>query len=257
MDKEQATHFIRNRLDQGMELDAISIELSKLVNAPQELITRFVWQVASSFPTEQSLEHPFPSPQQELEPATHAMQKEPAQPHMDDPESILAQPVVKEDEIASRLHPPSDPRTTVERPSSPQTAQAVLPNQDELVNLVVQNTKKHHKYSNIVETVCTETGWSWNDAQRFVARIQTDNQEQIAKSQRSFMIPFSVGFIIGGFLLLLWSILASFDYYSALTNHTQSTLSVELLPFTIAGYVTSLSLITGGLYGLYRISSEK
>jgi hypothetical protein len=71
------------------------------------------------------------------------------------------------------------------------------------------------------------------------------------------LLPFSAGFVIAGFLLLLWSIIAIFDYYQAFTQPGTITLFADFLPLVITGIVISLGLISGGSFGLYKVLSER
>ena len=70
------------------------------------------------------------------------------------------------------------------------------------------------------------------------------------------MIPFSIGFIIGGGLLLLWSVAAIFDYYNAITHQGYSTLSLDLIPLVIGALIASFGIIAGGIIGLYRTLAQ-
>jgi hypothetical protein len=124
-------------------------------------------------------------------------------------------------------------------------------NRLELERFILQSLKKHRRQNDIVQVVCERTGWSWNKAQRFVARTQTKNHHELTKRNRLFMIPFSSIFIIGGFLLLLWSVLALLDYYNGYSGQGTSTLPFDFIILVFAGLLTSFGIIAGGIYGLY------
>ena len=110
---------------------------------------------------------------------------------------------------------------------------------EELAEFVVQSLKRHQRFNDIVESVCQKTGMSWNQAHRFVARTQTEHHKELTKSSRTIMIPLSIGFIVGGILLLIWSIGTMFDYYTAFTSQDYTILPVEFIFLVGGAFVTS------------------
>jgi hypothetical protein len=254
MDEKQATNFILNRLNLGHEKNNIATDLSELLGAPQDIVTRFVNKVAASY---------TPPPGS----ITITPQPKLTTPFSEDEFNIESQSDLDEDAYQKTENYYQYPDSHVEAEQvTPQLQQEKagpqIQNQDlplksnvdlaELKTFVIKNLKKHTRHNDIVAEVCQRAQWNWNDAQRFVARTQTEHHGQLTKSQRSFMIPFSIIFIFGGILLLVWSGMTLYDYYQGYTGPEYSTLSLDFLPLVLGGLVTSFGIIAGGIFGLYR-----
>jgi hypothetical protein len=127
-----------------------------------------------------------------------------------------------------------------------------------LTKFVLQEIKHQRRQSDIIETICKRTGWHWNEAQLFVARARTTHHGEITKSQSRFMIPFSVVFIAGGVLLLIWSSYALADYYLGFTSADRTTtLAADFIPLVFGALITSFGIIAGGIFGLYRTLASR
>ncbi|MCJ7701965.1 MAG: hypothetical protein MUO62_10300 [Anaerolineales bacterium] len=246
MDKEQATAYILARLKLGDEKISIAHDLSHQLNAPQNIILRFIDRVAGSYKNEISPNQDGSSPSFSPPRSTPLVKIS-----ADEPSHQIASPEnnagLSDPNRASaeHLHLPED------EPHPPNTI-----DNEALSGFVLENLKKHRRHNDIVEEICKRTGWSWNDSQRFVARTQTEKHAEIAKSKKTFMIPFSIGFILGGGLLLLWSAAAIFDYYNAITHREYSALSSDFIPLVIGALIASFGIIAGGIIGLYRTLAQ-
>lgn len=255
MEKYEAERFVIQRLNLGDDKKEIAVELSQLLGAPTELVKRFVDQVSKS---QQQL--PSTIHEEFMKSDLESLSDDGAigviegddspylydEPLIDEAENIESSPHEKEDNIIiTKQKPPDD---------EDESGTAPHPNKEEQLELesfVLQSLKKHRRQNDIVQVVCERTGWSWNKAQLFVARTQTRNHHELTKRNRLFMIPFSGIFIIGGILLLLWSVLALFDYYNGYSGQGTSTLPLDFIVLVIAGLLTSFGIIAGGIYGLY------
>ena len=262
MEKKEAEIFVIKRLDLGLKVEEIADELSLRLGAPQELLLKFVNQVAEPYIQSQKPNfdsHPIPNEQEKIE----------GQPSLDKytlEQDTLLDNALSKDEITQDDRESLPASQTITYQSEPaeedseyhfeQETEGYAKNLDvdliELKEEILHDLKIQKRYSDIVQKVCESTGWSWDEAQRYVARTQTKNHHKINLSQRTFMIPFSVIFIIGGLLLLIWSIMTFMDYQSAMTGQGNSTLSTDFIPLLLGGFFASFGIIAGGIYGLYR-----
>ncbi len=253
MDKHEATQYILNQLKSGHDHIGIAADLSERLNAPPELALKFVQQVASNF----SPEPESSLPKSEPDPQT-------VQPFVDDddlPEIELKPIYTESPEPQDFSQPQFDPTPNYPQPETDGEQSNPAKEKDfdiEVVtNDVVEQLKNHRRYSDIVEYVAQKTGWHWNESQRFVARTQTENHDELSQSQNKFMIVFSATFILGGFLLMGWSVIALLDYAQALSSPQYATLSFDFFPLILIAFVSSFGIIGGGVFGLYRIMTNR
>lgn len=128
---------------------------------------------------------------------------------------------------------------------------------DRLESIVIQKIKKQQRHNDIVEFVCKETGWTWNRGQRFVARTQTTNHDELSKNQNRFTTLLSIGAILGGLGLLFWAVSILVDYYRAYYGQVPSILSTDFIPLVFLGLFSSLGFISGGTFGIYKTLSNQ
>jgi len=256
MDKYQATHYILKHLRQGADKIEIAADLCERLNAPPEMVLKFVEQVAASF-TPPPPPIPKETPPEALPSSVYpfALDDRPVEVYEFEP--VYA-------ESPERSSPEISEYDPTPNYASQGGGQDQLPKLEEiefdaeaLTQYVVQLLKKHRRHNDIVEYVANKTGWHWNESQRFVARTQTQRHGELTQSQNRFMIPLSIAFILGGLLLLGWSILALLDYYLAYTGRGNSALAVDFVPLVIGSLFTSFGIIAGGIFGLYRTLSSR
>jgi hypothetical protein len=259
MDEKQATNFILNRLNLGHDINIISDDLSKLLGVPSDIVMRFVNKIAASHtppPGSFSKTPPYKSAPPF---STDVLITEPSSDLNEDtnqgPDDDFQYPDSQTEAEQETLQP------SKEKLRAPFQHQESLPisniDLDELKAFVIKSLKKHIRHNDIIEEVCQRAQWNWNESQRFVARTQTEQHSQLTKSRLSFMVPFSVIFILGGIFLLFWSGLTLYDYYLGFTNPEYSTLSLDFLPLVLGGLVTGFGIIAGGIFGLYRSLSNQ
>ncbi len=267
MEKPEARDFVLQRLQLGYEKEEIVKDLCQRLGAPSELVLRFVNQVSENYLRNQNSGiSPFViiDQKEKIENETGLEDKAMDQSGKDDSISVEGEASI--DEIVTLEQKSSEyeeERSAIEQAESQSRNEfeeiSIVNdiNIPELEQLTLQNIKKLYRHNDIVEQVCEKTGWSWNKAQRFVAKTQTKNHQELTRSSRIFMIIFCIIFIIGGLLLLLWSVLTFKEYRNGWTGQITSTLSMDLVSFIIGGFFTSLGIILGGIYGLYRTLSNQ
>ncbi len=271
MDKNQATEYILNRLQNGYSQETIAAELSRLLKAPPALTDKFVKQVAASQP---QTPPPVPPPEQVEQPdwqrspggAWATTQDEDTPPGL---AKIIEQgyQVSAQAETAEAFEAAAAPGRAAPTGSAPvsparkpQAAQAEkAPKDVDLEKLsadVLQQLKKQRRHNDVVEQVCHATGWHWNQSQRFVARLQTEHHEVLGGSQNrrnmfigAVIIFFGIVFILYGgaviaeYFLFTQQFGAEFTMYSDITRD---------LPLALMALGTGFLMILGGSFGIIK-----
>jgi hypothetical protein len=255
MDEKGATNFVLNRLKLGHNRQDIVDELSQILSAPSDLIEKFVTKVTGSSP--QPVVPVETPPPVEIETHENYVESDTLDVRDFQEDSLYQesedeiQPVLQYEEVDPDINYQGD---EVEDPSDhvTDTPPKKEYTQEELTVFVLNNIKSHKRHNDIVEAVCQLTGMHWNEAQRFVARTQTQHHDQLSKSNKSIMITFSTLFVIGGGLLLIWSVLGLLDYYNAFTGQDVNTLPSDFIVLVIGAFIASIGIMAGGIFGLYR-----
>lgn len=255
MDEKQATNFILNRLRLGHNRQDIINELSQILGAPTDLVDKFVTKVAGSPPP--IIIPKATTPSSLLESHEPYLEGEMLEEEFFSEEDLYQESEFEESPVISSEMAVPFEDTTKSDDSEIQSLSGDSPpqrefNQEELTAFVLNSIKKHQRHNDIVETVCQLTGMHWNEAQRFVARTQTQHHQQLSRSNRSIMVIFSAFFIIGGVLLMIWSALGLLDYYNAFTGQEVNTLPRDFIVLVIGAFISSIGIIAGGIFGLYR-----
>jgi hypothetical protein len=246
MDREQATKIIQNRLKLGHDKGDIASDLSKVLDLPPDLVSRFVDKVAGSL-SFSSDEHVsklsiIESEKEILDTLQVEMNLDQFLDFRSETDEI---PTVGRYPDVSKEHLEPPPIEIESQPKSELT-------KEELTALVLKSLKKQQRHSDIVETVCTRTGMQWNEAQRFVAKVQTKHHTVLSKSSKTTMFIFSILFIIGGALLMLWASNYLIDYYFDFTGQGTATFPSDFFGLVLGGFIASFGIVGGGIFGLYK-----
>lgn len=261
MEKHEAEKFVIECFKHGDKEGEIVNKLALLLGAPIGLIKRFVNQVIETHLQTPDSDTGLPSSPDLRDSGKKNVTK---QSERDDSPLIEEEIPIKENDFLKATSPK---QKEVHRPNIQNEIKKLNEPEEgsphyeykinELERFVLHKIKKHHRYNDILQSVCEQTGWDWNKAQLFVAKTQTKNHQELTRSNRIFMIPFSCLFIICGFLLLLWSITTFFEYKNGVIDQISRILSVDYLSLIVGGFFTSFGIIAGGIYGLYRTLSNQ
>jgi hypothetical protein len=135
-------------------------------------------------------------------------------------------------------------------------------NLEELSETVLAQFKKQRRHNDIVEYVCHQTGWHWNKSQRFVARVQTKNHEQLQSGQNRITIFIGIGIILIGLIIAFNGVSTISEYVKiaafARTN-PGALLNISPMPIisALAATITGVGMITGGGFGVGRALSNR
>jgi hypothetical protein len=289
MDKQQATEHVLTRLRAGYHQDEITEELSRLLKAPPEAISPFVAKVTASnpdvIPPSQELdETTLPGWVQSLSIQTGSDQTDqtthsPRSMDTDLPPGLQSL-INQDDEVATSARPeqsskPQDyPDVLTEQqpnlvPASPEKAEPTTGTDESkdvdlkaLRESVVNQLKKQRRQNDVIESVCHQTGWHWNKAQRFVARVKTQNHGQIQTRQNTVTIVIGSGIIIIGLVMTINGASAISDYASlGLLARTNPEVLLNIDPrsiiIAIGAAITGIGMIIGGGYGIGRALTNR
>ena len=121
---------------------------------------------------------------------------------------------------------------------------------EQLTQRIVSDLAKQRSRNEIIRMVCEQEGMDWPQAEKFVQQVETEQAHTIARKQSPLMIFLSVGSVLVGMALLYLGL----DY---VMGYFRGQALEELLNFRtglarIAGGVTGIGMIVGGLIGLYK-----
>lgn len=275
MDKQQATQHILDRLRAGYNQNEITEELSRLLNAPTDAVRSFVDKVVADRPgmvppvqkpEEIAPKAEIPSPA----PVTESHQIDPGAPAItgDLPPGLRA--LIDDENVSTESQKPISPPQPRNNPETiiPQQAAFVPPTEkadqsshidlETLGESVLNQLKKQRRQNDVIEFVCNQTGWHWNKAQRFVARVKTQHHGQLQSRQNTITIVVGIGTILVGFVMAFYGANTISDYAKlasfARTNpEVLLSVSPQTIVLAIAATFTGIGMIVGGGYGIGRI----
>lgn len=250
MDKQDAIDFIVQEYENGLSPTDIASALSKKLNAPFEIVQRFVHKTL-----EQRLalvNTLAQSPLQTTEPSPAPPEIEPTQ-----------QPVEEESLTEARSAPLAPPIGLQQNPPeaaiSHADALAAYAEDPQLQKLVLKELGKDAKQSDVVMMVCEQTGLDWRDAQRLVARIAAQHRHKLMAKQNMIIIPLSLMALLAGILLTIAGAEELFAFGNALLglqtsqNPTGLPPTQEFMRSAPWAVLTGLGLILGGVAGLANV----
>jgi hypothetical protein len=272
MDKQAAVAYIQQNLDRNLSQDEIIAGLCAQLKAPPEPVSKFVRQVADSYIPKNTLIEPFetfpdPSPAQQAPAPVQS-----ARPASEDVPSWIPVmeaailhgegPKVSAETFTEPLPPvptarPFDSPVPETLPSDIEPPEPEI-DQEQLSQTVLELLKKQRRHNDIVELVCHQTGWHWNKAQRFVARVQTNNHAELNRQQNLVVILVGIAIVIGGFAATAWGGMMIWDYVNAFRTGTiGQVIEPEWVVYGASVAVTGLGMMVGGGYGVGRALANR
>lgn len=291
MDKQEAVGFILRQLQNGHSQPEIVAALSSKLNAPRDVVSKFVAQTAAQYkpqPAARPATAKPPSPQ----PASPPSQSPRSQPaNVFDFEDVFepappsqassGQPAAYFD-FEAEFAPDSDfaaqfapdpapaPRSAAYSPAAYPAAPAAFsadsegiprtsfsripPIDEELEKIILSGLAKGRRHDDLIMSICERTGWSWDQAQRAVGLVGSKNRKKLVSRQNMIIIPLCIFLILGGLALIL----ASFQDTMAFIEYARNR---ELYPLGTTSDIDnatfySLGLgiagVLGGAAGLFR-----
>jgi len=121
------------------------------------------------------------------------------------------------------------------------------------IEFVLDGLKRDIDKSEIVRALCEENDWAWDQAQRFVQRVEIQHFDQITASQNPLMVTLGAAAILAGVALIIGMIYLTLNDMSLKTVTTLIPY-VNLIPFieNIALLITGAGLVLGGIASTWR-----
>ena len=112
---------------------------------------------------------------------------------------------------------------------------------------VINELGKHRNRNDLIMALCEKTGGSWNEMQRFVQQVESQNRQKITARQSPILIMIGVTTIIMGLVLTV---------YMAIETWHGSNYWLIGMPIPYSGNVfygvTGLGMLGGGTLGTLR-----
>lgn len=238
MKKAQAIQIIREEYQNGYSPTDIAQNLSQQLNAPFDLVYKFVMQTLGA--ELQAAEEPIPppSPLAQPEPIVTSIpsyemppEEEPDQPGSPQPEGIFS-PVMAPD-LKTLEHNPK-----VEK-------------------FVLQLLMNNPQNNDTVLAVCEQTGLGWDDARRLVSNIAARNHKLLQARQNRLPMILSTLALLVGMLMVYAGMSESYNIYTMLQteNSNQELVVMAVTQEFLRGALWSLAigggLLMGGTMGLF------
>ena len=228
MTQQEATSFVLGELARRRSRDDIIQELCQRTGGSAEQVQRFVQFVES--------QNPLPPP-----PPVSAPAAPPARPAQPPP---VVKPVKREAVPAPVAAPVSTPEPAVSpvRPASTDPLDT-----PENTAFVIGEIATHRNRNDIIMSLCEKTGSSWDPAQRFVRKVESENRQTIAARQSPLLVMIGVLIVVGGLALGAYTVIETLAGYAW---------GLPGMPIPYLGNLTyagtSLGMIGGGIVGLLR-----
>ncbi len=228
MNKQEATDFVIRELAKHRNRDDVIAELCQRTGGTREQVQRFIQLVESqNRPTAAA---PVSTPASAPMPVAR-----PARP---------APPVTPTPAPAT----PSAPVETPIRPTPPpiggKIGDAIT---QENTAFVISELGKHRNRNDIIMALCEKTGGSWNEMQRFVQQVESQNRQKITARQSPILIMIGVTTVLMGLVLTV--------YMGIETWHGANYFLIGT-PIPYSGNlfygVTGLGMLGGGTVGTLR-----
>ena len=123
-------------------------------------------------------------------------------------------------------------------------------NNEELTNLIVKELSKHRDRKEITHIVCEHSYLNWNEAEKLVEQVATQNKRTVAARQSPLLIFLSIGTLILGIGFLAYNLQFFISFFQ--TDALGKLLSLQSGYYGLAGSVTGLGMTVGGFYGLWQ-----
>ena len=76
-----------------------------------------------------------------------------------------------------------------------------------LTEMIVAELGGHASSNALIEKVCKQTGWDWQESQRFVQRIEVEHEGEIVKRQTPLVLLFMLVSAVGGAGMLILGVI--------------------------------------------------
>jgi hypothetical protein len=237
MSKQEATDFVIGELARRRDRNAIIQELCQKTGGSQEQVRRFVELVESQ--NHSATAKPAKSPVSAPTPVA-APSARPAPPPPKSVKLPTADPVVAPPSPRALAAPPPPSSLLV-------SIKADALDTPENTDFVVKEIAGHRHRNDVIMALCEKTGSSWDQVQRFVQKVESENRQAITARQSPLLVMIGVGTVIVGLLVV------AYYGFRTLTGTIYIFLNMPIPYLGNAVYIgTGLAMMTGGTVGLLR-----
>lgn len=122
-------------------------------------------------------------------------------------------------------------------------------NTEELTDLIIKELGKHHDRKDIAAKICEQSSLGWGEAEQLIAEVEQIHKRKIAVRQGPFLVSISLGMLVLGIGLMAYN----FELLVSIFNRDlfEQILSIQSGYYRLAGLITGLGMIVGGLYGAW------
>jgi hypothetical protein len=121
---------------------------------------------------------------------------------------------------------------------------------EQITNLIIEELGKHHSRNEIIRGVCERAELNWAEATKLIEQVEEQNRHTIATRQSPIFLFISIGTIIGGLALLYLNFQFFIDFFQS--DVLERVLVLRTGYYKIAGLVTGLGMLSGGIYGFWK-----
>jgi ABC-type uncharacterized transport system involved in gliding motility auxiliary subunit len=256
MDKQEATDFVIRELGKRRNRDDIITELCQRTGGTRDQVQRFVQLVESqNRPTSAApLSATAAAPRPAAPPARSAPTSTPTPAPAISPTPAAPRPAAPPARSAPAITP-TPARAISPTPAAPTNRPAPPPLGGKIGDAITQeNTAfvinelgKHRNRNDLIMALCEKTGGSWNEMQRFVQQVESQNRQKITARQSPILIMIGAITVIGGLGLLVYTVIRTMNGYAW---------GLPGMPIPYLGNLTyaatSLGMLGGGTLGTLR-----
>ena len=121
---------------------------------------------------------------------------------------------------------------------------------EELTRQIVNDLSRQRSRNEIIRMICEQAGMDWPQAEKFVQQVEIEQAHSIARKQSPLLIALSIGSVLIGAALLYLGVDYVLGYFRG--QALDELLNLRSGLYRIAGGITGLGMIVGGLIGLYN-----
>ncbi len=126
------------------------------------------------------------------------------------------------------------------------------PTEKELTSRVVDELADAHDRNGIIQTVCEQTGLDWVHAEQWVQQVESEQAHTIAGKQNPLIILLSAAIVAAGVGLLFISVQGMQGNFHGDFLEFWGVILVLATNYPVTAGILGLSMIAGGIIGLYR-----
>jgi hypothetical protein len=255
VNKQEAEDFILQGLADNISRDEIVEELSHLLNAPQDLVEKFVIQV--EFEHFQDIEHSLIEDMDSQNMASRYGGRNTSTQTAGNYQTTGGINLKHEPTSTVEVNKSSQefqPQYIIPQPRGEEITNGTSLENPELTKYVINELKKGRKRNDIVMAICEQSNVEWIQAQRFVANIEVEYHSHIKKKKSWPILVLSIIAVIGGIVIIIVSLAAILPVLNIISfTEYDPNINIPIpVDFALAALITGFGIVLGGIVGIYQ-----